>query len=541
MPIPGPGPGTMQNGYYVGNGFQGFPGGEPPNGGADDNGAGFHPNVQFQHQPYYPPNHPYAYGGGVGYQQPMPYGGYRPDGFIPDHPPHHMHMPSKGLNPAAQGFQYQGRKVEPVMNGNTPNGVAPSVSSATPEIIAPVPEEPGAGSLGLSLEPAPEPEPVRAVESEAAKSEEAAVEQEAKDVMPPVEEGKGDVSEPPSAAPKPATETEAAPVEAAPSTQPAAEKIEDTPVGDSDAPKGLTFTGASLAGVTSPTSAPSSSRRPRAFVHDPIRIRPFRPSLEEQGNSYDSRLAARIPESVAVERIEGVRRRRSVVGRDKPRGRAVLAVGIKGGRTPPAINLVFGDITSAPVTPPVVASPPPRAPAPPVTKAKPSSWASLLRAPKAAGATPDSASAGPSSTLVSPSKTNVSLPSEAPDTPRSSVASSLPPSTGPAPTKPRPAFNYAAAAAVGAPLSPAEDLARLLTEGLKTRPLRASQPIIPRGLINTGNMCFANTVSLDASFSKLTIRFSRCCGTALPSRNSLKNSASASRLISLAARPSSRL
>ncbi|KLT43572.1 cysteine proteinase [Cutaneotrichosporon oleaginosum] len=131
------------------------------------------------------------------------------------------------------------------------------------------------------------------------------------------------------------------------------------------------------------------------------------------------------------------------------------------------------------ITSPAVAPPP----------KKPTSWASLLRP---AGATPVG-SAGPSSTLVSPSKTNVSLPSEAPETPRS-TAPSLPPSSGPAPVKPRPAFNYAAAAAVGAPLSPAEDLARLLTEGLRTRPVRPSQPIIPRGLINTGNMCFANTI-----------------------------------------------
>jgi ubiquitin carboxyl-terminal hydrolase 10 len=490
----------MQNGYFMNNGFQGY-GGEPPNGDADN----FHPNMNPYHQQFYPPDHPNSRGGGIGYQHPMQqqqqYGGFRQDGFMPAHQPHHMPMPSKGLNPAAQGFQYQPRKPEAVASGSAPNGDAPSVSSATPEIIAPVPEKPGAGgSLGLSLEPAAEPEPVPEKKEEKEAAPEPATE-DPKETAPPVDEAKASAqaSKAPSEAPEPT-----APVPQTDTVElaPAADKKEDsTPekaaavlaTEEKDkAPKGLTFTGASLAGVTSPKSAPS--RRPRAYTHDPIRIRPSCPSPEVQGNSYNYRLAKCIPENVAVEHIEGRRRRRSSDGRSKPQGKAVLAFGTKGGRPHPDVSLVFGEITSAPATPVVTSPVPTPAPAPraapPAAKAKPSSWASLLRP---AGATPVG-SAGPSSTLVSPSKTNVSLPSEAPETPRS-TAPSLPPSHGPAPAKPRPACNYAAAAAVGAPLSPAEDLARLLTEGLRTRSVRPAQPIRPRGLINTGNMCFANTVS----------------------------------------------
>ncbi|BEI86095.1 hypothetical protein CcaverHIS002_0603820 [Cutaneotrichosporon cavernicola] len=506
MPVPGPGPGTMQNGYFMNNGFQGY-GGEGPNGDVGDN---FYPNMNPYHQQYNAPaDHPYSRGGGVGYQHPMQYGGFRPDGFIPAHQPHpHMPIPSKGLNPAAQGFQYQPRKPEPVANGSIMNGDAPSVSSATHEIIAPVPEKLGAGgSLGLSLEPAADPEPSLVEVTETAPEPV----DEPKEVAPPAPESKASAqantapSEAPEsvavgqtdvAEPKPVDKKEGSVPEK--TATHAAEQKED-------GPKGLTFTGASLAGVTSPKAAPS--RRQRRYTHDPIRIRPSRPSLEDHGNSYNYRLAKGIPQNVAVERVDGVCRRRSCVSRSKPFGKALLAFGIKGGRPLPHVSIVFGEVTSAPPTP-VVTSPVPTptspvpTPASPVptpapraatpAKVKPSSWASLLRAP-GTGSTPVG-SAGPSSTLVSPSKTNVSLPSEAPETPRSTAAPSLPPSTGPAPAKPRPAFNYAAAAAVGAPLSPAEDFARLLTEGLRARPVRPAQPIIPRGLINTGNMCFANTI-----------------------------------------------
>lgn len=154
---------------------------------------------------------------------------------------------------------------------------------------------------------------------------------------------------------------------------------------------------------------------------------------------------------------------------------------------------------------PAPAPTPAAAPAPPVAKPKPSSWAALLGGGKAKQAAPsETASLGPSSVRVSPSKSVISLltetdiPTSDPATPKSVAPSLPPPSTGVSATNgPRPAFNYAAAAAAGKNLSPENELVKLLTEGLKARSQKpAAQANVPRGLVNTGNMCFANTVSI---------------------------------------------
>jgi hypothetical protein len=136
-----------------------------------------------------------------------------------------------------------------------------------------------------------------------------------------------------------------------------------------------------------------------------------------------------------------------------------------------------------------------------VPKAKPSSWAALLKPKTQALAPSDNLSVGPSSVRVSPSKSVISLATETDAvteneavTPRS-IAPSLPPSTGLSTAPgPRPAFNYAAAAASGKGLSPHDDLLNLLTQGIKGRS-KVPSPNVPRGLINTGNLCYANTVS----------------------------------------------
>ncbi|KAL1413239.1 hypothetical protein Q8F55_000993 [Vanrija albida] len=511
LPMPGPGPGSMQNGYYPHANYDNRPYGGYPDGGDDpkfahpggDDGV-FHPNGHGVHhtgfpppQTFYPPGHPYAYGGGVGYQQ-FPGaggqfnrmgggGGYRPDGYVPEQvqaPPAPAPPPpssGKALNPAAAGFNYvpPSRKVS-VPNGGGANGhdtqtPAPPAAPVTPETTEPPAAElpaPATSSLGLSLEPL---EPVAEVSPEPAKTE-----------AKPVEDKTTVVSEETASAPK---------------ITPAA--AESTPSAPS-----LTFTGDTVVGYTSPPpkQAAPTPRRPQAS--DPIHLRPSRPAHDSAvGNSYSQVLASFVPATVTTEHFAGVALKRSTRGQSAPKGKAVFVLGAAGGRPLPALSLVFG-IISEPAMPPTptpavkaaaVAAAPAAAPRvkPAAPAAKPSSWAALLRNKEAkATGTPDSLSVAPSSTLPSPSKSTSSLPSaqDGPSTPKSATGASLPPSTGPAPAQPRPAFNYAAAAAVGAPPTPAEDLARLLTDGLRIRPSHPIAPVVPRGLINTGNMCYANTI-----------------------------------------------
>jgi len=110
--------------------------------------------------------------------------------------------------------------------------------------------------------------------------------------------------------------------------------------------------------------------------------------------------------------------------------------------------------------------------------------------------------------VVSPSKSVVSLAAESeagpsrlmsePITPRSTAAT-LPPSTGASmASAPRQVFNYAAAAAAGAKIGPQDELAKMLSDGLRFRGKEAPT-CLQRGLINTGNMCFANTVGFHRS------------------------------------------
>ena len=158
------------------------------------------------------------------------------------------------------------------------------------------------------------------------------------------------------------------------------------------------------------------------------------------------------------------------------------------------------------------------APAPTAPKAKPSSWASLLKPaskpdPKAQASKTksearaqkvveanDQVSTGPeedgSRTPVVRFAENEAGPSRLPQAP----APSAPKANGTA----KPAFNYAAAAAANAGLTPAEELAKMLAEGLTYQQSMGKGKgkeigMVPRGLINTGNMCFANTASAHRS------------------------------------------
>lgn len=560
MPMPGPGPGTMQNGYYVGGGanfqrpYGGFDG-DQKFGHEDDGSAVYHGNPQFApQQPFYPPGHPYAYGVGVGYQQPGMYNGmgYRPDGgyMMGDQQhgggpngtsaPHVSAASSKGLNPAAQGFNYPVRKNEPPsrtassanVNGNANGPVnataqLPNGHASTPTVVeqpapAQVPEKAqDAGSLGLSLEPPP------SVSEPAATTTTTTTDDSTKSAPAPS-------STPSASAPakvdQPATSDNVA------STHPPSEHTNDSapsassqpppqpspPAEPSAAaqPEGLTFTGASLAGLSSPSPSSSTMPRRQKLTSDPVRLRPHRPAPDAEGNSYAAHLSRFVPASVKSESVPAANNddspRWSSKGSSKPRGKAVYAVGVKGGRQPPPHRpLTFGDVISEPLPhesadeskTPVVTTPkaatrtaetpaatpapaPVRSPAPAPAPVKPSSWASLLRSThpaKSATGTPNSLSVAASSTLPSPSKSIDSLPAE-------SVTSRVPPSEGRSTPRSPPPKPSSWAAAVGAPPTPAEDLARLLTDGLTSRPAGPPAPIVPRGLINTGNMCFANTV-----------------------------------------------
>lgn len=547
MPVPGPGPGTMQNGYYVGGGanFQRPYGrfeGDQKFGHEDDGSAAYHANPQFApQQPFYPPGHPYAYGVGVGYQQPGMYNGmgYRPDGgYMGGDQQQHggpngtsappvSAASSKGLNPAAQGFNYPVRKTDPSSrtassanaNGNGPAHVTaqqPNGHASTPAVIeqpapAQVPEKAkDAGSLGLSLEPPPS-------------------------VSEPAAADSPSPAPTPAPAPAPAKVDQSTDPVTVPSTHPSSSSANDTAPSAPSAshpppppplaepspvhPAGLTFTGETLAGLTSPPPSSSTMPRQKKLSADPVRLRPHRPAHDaEGGNSYAAHLARFVPASVMSESVSADSEsapRRTSKGRSKPRGKAVYAVGVKGGRqAPPHRALAFGDVITEPLPrepaeepkTPAVATPTPAAPSaelsasttvpapvrsPAPAPVKPSSWASLLRSSqpaKSAAGTPNSLSVAASSTLPSPSKSIDSLPAE-------SVASRVPPSDGRSTPRSPPAKPSSWAAAVGAPPTPAEDLARLLTDGLTGRPAGAPAPIVPRGLINTGNMCFANTVS----------------------------------------------
>lgn len=543
----------MQNGYYVGGGanfqrpYGGFEG-DQKFGHEDDGSGAYHGNPQFApQQPFYPPGHPYAYGVGVGYQQPGMYNGmgYRPDGGYMggDQQPQQHGGPngtsappvsaasSKGLNPAAQGFNYPVRKNEPTSrsvssanaNGNgpanahaqQPNGHAPAPTIIEQPAPAQVPEKAeDAGSLGLSLEPPP------------SVSEPAAAD-----------------SLTPAPAPAPAKIDRPTEPDTVPSTHPSSDQVNDSASSAPSAshpppppplaepspaePAGLTFTGATLAGLTSPPPSSSTMSRKKQLSADPIRLRPHRPAHDaESRNSYAAHLSRFVPASVKSESVSADSEsapRRTSKGSSKPRGKAVYAVGVKGGRhAPPHRALTFGDVITEPLSrepeetkASAVATPTPAAPAaepsastsapapvrsPAPATVKPSSWASLLRssqAAKSATGTPNSLSVAASSTLPSPSKSIDSLPAE-------SVASRIPPSDGRSTPRSPPAKPPSWAAAVGAPPTPAEDLARLLTDGLTGRPAGAPAPIVPRGLINTGNMCFANTVSYARLLTVLT-------------------------------------
>lgn len=271
---------------------------------------------------------------------------------------------------------------------------------------------------------------------------------------------------------------------------------------------------------------PTATKPSLSSTNDRIRVSKGRPShLSSAGVTFSVKsLVTRNPKKSPVQHVflalEPVGESKKT--QRKGTGNALVSMGT-GNDTPARIvdtAMVIGEVTVEDIPAIVLRSPRAEkpsvedpvqqssasveesAPVPaPTPKAKPSSWAALLKPKTQAHLPSDTLSAGPSSVRVSPSKSVISLATETdaqtevdPVTPRS-VAPSLPPSASAGTPAPRPAFNYAAAAAVGRGITPQDELLKLLTEGLKARPKGPPTASVPRGLINTGNMCYANTVS----------------------------------------------
>lgn len=289
-----------------------------------------------------------------------------------------------------------------------------------------------------------------------------------------------------------------------------------------------------------------------------IRLVKSRPAEESDGNSYAMEVKAGLPQEIVVDeqlpspsqtqtqsqrkgegRGEGSRKG----GKEKKgTSKRVWKTGEKS-----RVELVFGEVVpeqdkeeeekaESVVEKPVVdgmkeekeekkeVSTPTRAPAQTQTQtqapapaaspapAKPRSWAALLKtpthsSPSTPGAVPSSSASVSSTTEAGPSRprpstsTSPSTPNLTPTVNGLAQPQSSPQAQGGQPQQQAKTFNYAAAAMSSVP-SPHEDLVKLLSEGVSSIRgpvgLTAKEKealMVPRGLINTGNMCFANTVS----------------------------------------------
>ncbi|KAK8845583.1 hypothetical protein IAR55_006299 [Kwoniella newhampshirensis] len=545
-------------------------------------------------QPSYPPDHPYAFGVGVGYTNyspnPVPYGGY--PGYntgLANLPAQGNRMSAtKGLNPAAQGFSYpsshpgsrsNSQPSVPLQNGYISTSSAPKSEqkSAFPSIGQIIDTPPTPSLPNGNAEPTEAWKPPVIVDGEKLKG--------IGGHQPPSSASQGlglttekrrspspQLSNPnlststitsestPAASTVHTTATTPTSVETPRATEGDMLHITSPKSGSSSRVQpdaGWTFGGEVLAGLTSPptgatsrsTSGPSirnpsgSSGKKKTSTYStqtgPLRLSATRPVAEgSSGNFYALGLAKWIPFAVKTEEVSDVvwsKPGSSTKGKSKASGKKVVfTTGTNNKATQIAKTgtkgLIFGSTTEedrqaavgpCPTLPMDVIHPPSAPDAKNVTSPrietatpqakpviKPFSWAAAVRGPSttAGSSVPTVAQSKPASPARStislgpegeagPSRTPASPPANV-TPPRPATSSSQPPlSTGTSTTAgPRPAFNYAAAAAAaGASLTPQEDLARLLADGVKGKG-KEGQATIPRGLINTGNMCFANTI-----------------------------------------------
>ncbi|WVQ93568.1 hypothetical protein IAU59_000643 [Kwoniella sp. CBS 9459] len=515
-----------------------------------------HPSYHPSYPPGHP--YAYGVGVGYPhYQQPpMNYGGgyngYN-EGYIPPAPAQQSRPSGKGLNPAAAGFSYPASSSNSRANSQPsttpiPNGDSASKQSTVPSAAISAQSSLPNGHVADSQTQ----EPIKSTESSNISDSSSTSVPLTNDAG-----GLGltnDLSQKPSSpTPVPnslstsvtsvataATSTPAmstSPTTAATPVSVQTPKAETSlpspqPQEHTTQPSGLSFIGGDiLAGLTSPSGSSSRStsesigastsrKRPTSSVAQVGALQLFahRPDFSEiTTQAYSLNLHGKIPESVDTETVDasttGRKVRRSKKGKQEASGKKVVfAVGEKAKRprkqrsiSSEAKKLSFGELNSdelsavadLPAIPSKTETPAPgiqtsATPASgistPASKpaAKPFSWAAMLRGPSAANS-------ATTSKVPSPAKSAISLPQE------NEAGPSRLPATEPASNGPRPApekkapFNYAAAAASGAALSPQEELARLLSDGLKGKG-KETQATLPRGLINTGNMCFANTI-----------------------------------------------
>jgi len=538
-----------------GEGYYSHPSQPPPSFGQPD--GHYQPNYYQappypQHQPpVYPPGHPYSQGHGYGFSpQPMHHNGPNGHMYNGDHPPpppvqnmqHSRPPPStKSLNPTARGFVFRASASQfptprdghqQPTTGTSNGGQTPTPASTAPladtapetkpngEHVAdvaatPLPATQG-GGLGLSqMEPAA---------SESASAMSPASNKADAGMTPSMSRASGISSDTEGVVQTPEGDAAQSDDAATPTSETAKTAQPPASHNSTIVPSNKASFGTAPK-VQSQTPTPAG-QRPYSIVQ----ISRGRPSHDSAaGVTFNVRtLRTRPPQMSPVQTVhlelEPVDGKNGKKASPKI-GKYLVSMGT-GNDTPARIidtSLVFGEITVEEIPAIVLRSPrvekpsteapakaeetspkpevaaPTPAPAP-APKAKPASWAALLKPTLLAQVPSDSLSNGPSSVRVSPSKSVISLATETDAvtevdaiTPRS-IAPSLPPSASvPAPAA-RPVFNYASAAAAGRGLSPQEELVKLMTEGIKTRSKAPPASSIPRGLINTGNMCYANTV-----------------------------------------------
>jgi ubiquitin carboxyl-terminal hydrolase 10 len=181
--------------------------------------------------------------------------------------------------------------------------------------------------------------------------------------------------------------------------------------------------------------------------------------------------------------------------------------------SPPAEETATPTATSlepAPAAEPATAPSSEFAPTPaPAPKAAPKSWAALLRtASKPSSSTPaiaaPSSGSVPSSNITSPRLAASAVVEQVAGTTEGSEqtivvvpteGSASAPASTPAQVPAKPANAWGARPMI---VPDQLDLGKLLAEGLDERTRASLKKVtsVPRGLINTGNMCFANSVSL---------------------------------------------